>query len=366
MQFQREPHRGHGYPRLMDQWPPDGGNVYISGYGFIHLDPGQIERHEIRRSASLAGGVMLCLLLLPTIFLLPSQLLVRYIAQFIPVEDPDSLVFWNAVLSEVRTFLWQVGSYLVPIIFLLLVGGRDLRRRDNTTFSARVLVLSFGCAMGLSAAVTCCGEIFSGVLSNLGLIEAGGSAIPSVPAAQALYIIRNAIVLTVLQELLFRGLLLRMLRKYGDAFAIFITALVNGLTTGTLNDGLCAFIMGLMFGYLVLRTGLLSAAVGGHILCALWPALFETVGRYLPEWAPEVAMILLLAIGLASFALICRRDENAFILSSKALDYRRMSGGQAGSGLPFRKKMAVTFGSAFFSAACALWIIQVVQRLWVT
>ena len=172
MQFQREPRRG-GYPGLMDHWPSEGGNVYISGYGFIHLDPDQIERHEIRRSASLAGGVMLCLTLLPAIFLLPGQLAVRYLAQFIPVESPDSLVLWTAVLTEVRNGLWQVGSYLVPILFLLLAGGRDLRRKDNTTFSARTFVLSFGCALGLSAVVGCGGELFSSFLSGLGLIEAG-------------------------------------------------------------------------------------------------------------------------------------------------------------------------------------------------
>ena len=365
MQFQREPRRG-GYPGLMDHWPSEGGNVYISGYGFIHLDPDQIERHEIRRSASLAGGVMLCLTLLPAIFLLPGQLAVRYLAQFIPVESPDSLVLWTAVLTEVRNGLWQVGSYLVPILFLLLAGGRDLRRKDNTTFSARTFVLSFGCALGLSAVVGCGGELFSSFLSGLGLIEAGSSAVPTVPAAHALYVVRVAVILPVLQELLLRGLMLRMLRKYGDAFALFITALMSGLTAGTLNGGLCAFVMGLMYGYLMLRTGLLSSAALAHVLCVLWPALSQTVGRYLPGWAAEAAMLLLLALGLASFALICRRDENAFILSSRALDYGRMSGAGKGGGLPFRKKLAVTFGSAFFSAASALCVIQIIQRLWVT
>lgn len=364
MQFQREPRRG-GYPHLMNEWPPEGGNVYMSGYGFIHLDPEQIERHEIRRSASLAGGVMLCLVLLPAIFLLPSQLAVRHLAQRIPVENPDSLVLWTAVLSELRTFLWQAGSYLVPIVFLLLAGGRDLRRKDNTTFSAEALLLGCGCALGLSAVTACGGEIFGGLLASLGLIEAGGSTVPTVPAAQALFMIRSAVILPILQELLLRGLLLRLLRKYGDAFALLITALVGGLTAGTLSGGLTAFVMGLMYGYLVLRTGLVSAVALSHVLCALWPALSQTAGRHLPDWAPEVLMLLLLAVGLASFAFICRRDGNAFILSSRALDFGRMSGARRASGLPFRKKLAVSFGSAFFSAGCALSAIQIIQRLWV-
>ncbi len=368
MQFQRQPRQG-GYPPLMDHWPSEGGNVYMSGYGFIHLDPGQIERHEIRRSATITGAVMLCLLLLPAIFILPSQLAVRRIAGLIAIESPDSLVFWNAVLSELRTLLWQAGSCLVPAAVLLLAGGRDLKRRDNTTFSAGSALLACGCALGLSAVAAWGGRSFSGTLSALGLIEAGSASVPTVPAAQALYIIRTAVLLPVLQELLFRGLLLRMLRKYGDAFALLLTALTGALTAGTLTGGLTGFLMGLMYGYLLLRTGRLSAPVLAHILCALWPALDAVLGRFLPGWAEEAEMLFLLALGLISFALICRKDTNAFILSSRALDYGQMAGEKpaAGrpSGLPFRKKLLVAFSSAFFSAACALGLIQMVQRLWV-
>lgn len=368
MQFQRQPRQG-GYPPPMDHWPVEGGNVYMSGYGFIHLDPGQIERHELRRSATVTGIVMLCLLLLPAIFILPSQLFVRRLAGMIAIESPDGLVFWNAVLSELRTLLWQAGSYLVPAAILLIAGGRDLKRRDNTTFSPGSALLAFGCALGLSAVTAWGGAAFSATLSSLGLIEAGDASAPAVPAAQALYIVRTAVLLPVLQELLFRGLLLRMLRKYGDAFALFVAALTGALTAGTLTGGLTGFIMGLMYGYLLLRTGLLSAPVLAHILCALWPALDAVLGRYLPGWTEEAGMLFLLALGLVSFALICRKDLNAFILSARALDYGQMAGEKPVSGrragLPFRKKLLVTFGSAFFSAACALALIQMVQRLWV-
>lgn len=64
MQFQRQPRGDKAYPHLPSHWPDfnGDGNVYVSGYGFVHLNPQDIERHEIRRSASIAGGVMLMLL----------------------------------------------------------------------------------------------------------------------------------------------------------------------------------------------------------------------------------------------------------------------------------------------------------------
>ena len=97
MQFQREPKSGKGYPHFT-HWPDldCDGNVYVSGYGFIHLDPQDIERAEIRRSASIAGGIMLMLLLLPSLLYIPAQLFVGWLAKWLPLGTPQQLVLWNA------------------------------------------------------------------------------------------------------------------------------------------------------------------------------------------------------------------------------------------------------------------------------
>lgn len=369
MQFQREPRGDKGYPRFTSHWPDldCDGNVYISGYGFIHLNPQDIERHEIRRSASIAGGVMLMLLLLPTILLIPAQLIVRSMGRFLTLRSPEDLVVWTAVLEEFRTGIWTVGSYLVPIFFLVGVGGRDIRQRNNTAFSPQVSILSILCALGVSGIVTAGGEALNSVLQRMSfLVVRSGDTLPAVPAAIFLYLLRLCVTV-VLEEVLLRGFLLRIFRKHGDAFALMMTAVVSGLIAGSLTGDLAQFTMGLVYGYLMLRTGSLLVTIAGHLFCAFWPVVLQLLvpGGYVGNVRAITALVLIIA-GLISFAFICSRDPNAFILSSRSLDYGRLSGSRdsgSRSFFTFRGKLAISLTSAFFSASAALWLLQIGQNM---
>ena len=63
------------------------------------------------------------------------------------------------------------------------------------------------------------------------------------------------------EELLFRRLLLRRLRPYGERFALVASALCFGLFHGNLNQFFYAFLLGLVLAELALSTGCLWQAV---------------------------------------------------------------------------------------------------------
>lgn len=369
MQFQREPRGDKGYPRFTSQWPDldYDGNVYISGYGFIHLNPQDMERREIRRSASIAGGVMMLLLLLPTVLLIPAQLIVRNMGRFLTLRSPEDLVVWTAVLEEFRTGIWTVGSYLIPIFFLVGVGGRDIRQRNNTAFLPLISVLSILCALGVSGIVMAGGEVLNNILQRMSfLVVRSGDSLPTVPGVIFLYLLRLCVTV-LLEEILLRGLLLRIFRKHGDAFALMMTALISGLIAGSLTGDLTQFTMALVYGYLMLRTGSLVVTIIGHLCCALWPVVLQLLvpGQYLGNARSLMALILII-LGLIAFAFICSRDPNAFILSSRSMDYGQISG-SPGSGsrsfFTFREKLTISLTSAFFSASAILWLIQIGQNM---
>ncbi len=364
MQFQRKPPE-NGYPRLAGRWPdldPDG-SVYISGYGFVHLDPIELERHELKRSASIAGGIMLMLLILPSVFIIPAQLIVRSIAHWLLTNSPQELPVWNSVLAQMRTDMWTYGSMLTAIIFLICVGGRDIRKRSNTALHPATAFLAMGACLGLSGIAYVCSEWLNSIFGTLGITETVSAQIPSIPAAQTLYLIRTAFIGILLEEVLLRGLLLRILRKHGDAFALMITAIVSGLIAGSIGGGLSAFLMALMYGYITLRTGSSATSILCHILCALWP---ELLAIFLPgnTMVKTGICVILITIGLVSFAILCLQDYNAFILSGLSLDYARLSGQKPPrSRLTFKGKLAAALSSAFFSASAALWVIKAVRNL---
>ena len=365
MQFQREPRSGKGYPHFA-HWPDldCDGNVYVSGYGFIHLDPQDIERAEIRRSASVAGGIMLMLLLLPSLLYIPAQLFVGWLAKWLPLETPQQLVLWNAILGQMRTDIWTYGSYLIPIFFLLGTGGREIRQRSNTAFPPVTAILAILCSLGLSGMTVFVRDFLNGVLQAVNLVEVNTSSPPVLPIAQMMYLMRTAVFGVILEEFLLRGLLLRVFRKHSDAFALMMTAIISGLTAGNLTDGLRNALLALMYGYMTLRTGSILVSTISHCLNVLWPELLSIL---LPNslLAQISVTLLLITAGLIAFSIICLKDENAFILSSRTLDYARLSGQQVRhrSRFTFRKKLAISLTSAFFTASAALWLFQSLQQM---
>ena len=70
------------------------------------------------------------------------------------------------------------------------------------------------------------------------------------------------------EELLFRRLLLRRLRPYGERFALVASALCFGLFHGNLNQFFYAFLLGLVLAELALSTGCLAGRPGGGDGCA--------------------------------------------------------------------------------------------------
>lgn len=71
----------------------------------------------------------------------------------------------------------------------------------------------------------------------------------------------------ILEEILFRGLVFESCReRFGNGSAVFISALLFGLVHGVPMQIINAFIVGLIFGYVYLRTGSLLSVIILHAI----------------------------------------------------------------------------------------------------
>ena len=82
----------------------------------------------------------------------------------------------------------------------------------------------------------------------------------------ALNVLLGCVIAPVCEELAFRRLLLDRLRPYGDRFAVCVSALCFGLFHGNLSQMLYAFTVGLVLGYVALRTGRIWQAMLLHAM----------------------------------------------------------------------------------------------------
>lgn len=150
--------------------------------------------------------------------------------------------------------------------------------------------LRFASAFGIHPA----GNAFEG---NTGLLP------------MALDLFAYALMPALVEELVFRGWILGSLRPFGERRALLLSALIFGLMHMNLTQVPFAFMLGLLFGFIYLRTGRLWPGMGIHFLNnALSVALEHAAGSL--GMAENDAVLL----QLAAFALLVLAGTLAAIL----------------------------------------------------
>ena len=250
-------------------------------------------------------------------------LLVRAVA---PAFEETALFSWGASLLP----MYLLGA---PLLFLAVrrlpraeIPVRRIRIRDflalfTVAFAVMYLSNLIGTMINL---VT---DLVLGTSSQAGAIEliTSSSLLITVPIA--------VILAPILEEALFRGLLLPRLMPFGEGFAVLTTAVLFGLFHGNLAQMPYAIAVGLVLGLVAARTGKLIYTILLHVLlnffgtvpASLLLPLTERLTALDPtaELPPEEILSLLAAVlavlaysavlmaivGLGIFFLIRRRRE---------------------------------------------------------
>ena len=131
-----------------------------------------------------------------------------------------------------------------------------------------------------------------------------------------------------IEEFIFRRLLIDRMRPYGGRLAVVTSALMFGLFHGNLSQFFYAFALGLVFGYVYLKTGRLRCSVGLHMLInflgsVAGPALLQRADLdSLPELTGMGSLgqaltpgriiffayaIMLICLGVAGLVTLCIR-----------------------------------------------------------
>lgn len=136
------------------------------------------------------------------------------------------------------------------------------------------------------------------------------------PWVLVLYGITIAVVPPIVEELIFRGMVLHSLRKYGDGFAIVGSALLFGLYHGNFVQMVFAFIAGLIMALVVVRTGSLWTSILIHFINNAVSLAIEMTQRYAGEDMANqlnyIVMGTLLILGLISLIYILKKDKRFF------------------------------------------------------
>ena len=128
------------------------------------------------------------------------------------------------------------------------------------------------------------------------------------------------IISPIIEEILFRKIILNKLRDYGDKIAILFTAVAFGLYHGNVSQFFYATALGCLFAYLTLKTNRIQYAISLHIFInamgsLILPYLIGSESQQW-EWIERLQIVSLVVIVLVVFGLffIIKKFRNVNLL----------------------------------------------------
>lgn len=226
----------------------------------------------------------------------------------------ESLILTPEILESLSPFVKAViGAafsivflYLIPIIAAAFILRHPLRNSPNRVYAkprylGRAMGMfpaGYGLAMAVRLLSVLIGSLFARGTAVGDSFHATEDlfAVTDMPTA-VLTFIQLAVIAPIFEELWFRGIVLESLRPYGNGFAIFISAILFGLTHSNFEQFFYAAALGVFLGYIAVST---RSIVTTTIMHAMFNSISgvmvllsadESVGDYLLAEDPSTVEV---------------------------------------------------------------------------
>ncbi len=267
--------------------------------------PEKQEKRRLRDTAGYIGAMMISLE--AAMFLL--GILLQFVAEFFSMDLQTFLLVYAAIYS--------CGMVLPAVVVSRVMG-----RRFSPIFSARPMepadaFLGILSAVGICMAANVAVNILMLFFASVGIPE---PQMPDYLQPNLSSLLLNLFVFSVLpallEELVFRGYVLRALRPHGDWFAVFVSALLFGLMHGNIAQIPFALIVGMALGWLYIMTDNIWIPIAVHLINNGFSFLLQYYALDLDDIAQSelnaFAIFALIVIGALCLAALIARQSALF------------------------------------------------------
>ena len=309
----------HNNPSSYSSYNYPSGYTYVEGFGFASPPPAPSEK---RRIFAYSNGIGLSLVATCLIWTILPNALFHIFSFFLPILDLyDTFPQMVSSAAECIQILCNILVYAIPFGIYLVFhhipvwAAFPLKPLPFSSIFPPIL-------LGLGVSVL--GVFASTLISTvcwffLGLQPVGGSvSIPSDPIVLSLLFIRSALIAPIMEEFVFRGVILQSLRRFGDAFALMCSAILFSLAHQNLIQAPNAFMFGLVIGYFVIRTGSLWIGILIHIVNNFLALSMTIIAALLPHASQNLLILvwyaLCLGLGILGLLMLVRKNNEMFSL----------------------------------------------------
>lgn len=235
----------------------------------------------------------------------------------------------NAAWYEDGGSTLVIYALVLPFVFLLLwlVPAEHVEKK-------KISFLQFCAFFVLAQGFGTIFNLLGNVINDAVAATSGGDASAMNPVNEMLDSLSPMMILYVgflgpiIEEYIFRWKLLNRLRRFGDKAAITYTALMFGLMHGNVTQFLYAAVIGVILGYVAVRTGRMRYNCLLHILINNWSLIMAVIGM---QDTFLSLFITFLMVGFMGCTVI-----GAFILLIFNFRKIRLSDGALPEGVTFR------------------------------
>ena len=217
-----------------------------------------------------------------------------------------------------------VSSLMLIIPSFILLRATHNKARDVVMFGKPILknktaffVASVGFCMFSSQVSNYLTQIFSAFGINFPSME---RELPKGVLGFLLVVLSTVIFPALLEEFMMRGVVLGILKKFGDGFAIIASSLVFSLMHASLSQFAFAFLVGLLLGYITVKSKSIWPAVIIHAINNFISVVFSFIGEYCSTTLLNaIFLVFLLVVFTASgIALAKLSNDKEFLKIEKS------------------------------------------------
>lgn len=271
---------------------------------------GNHDQKEINTIANLQGATLIFRIFLVNMVSVSFSVVLGILSISI-LDIPTDVLMTNAGFLYMINIITMLIANVVPFVLLL----KSSKIKINALFpiskiSFSLIIAGVVVCLGLNFILSMATSFALALLDQLFHVQA---QVPNfIPQSMdfttfLLFFVFTCIVAPITEEFMFRGVLLAPLRKYGDWFAVVVTSILFSLVHGNLGQIPGAFIIGLVLGFITIKSGSIVPAIIIHFI----NNAFAVLQSYIIAFQTQEILL-----NLMGFFMIVMMFGSVFILIS--------------------------------------------------
>ena len=296
---------------------------YPYNYGMYNYTPSpqEAEKAKLKKTFSFTGKTTL--ILLGGIYLAAILIEVFAVVCGVSQRIPDMKTDPYMGFTPMGFYLYEGLASLLGIFIPALLLIKSSKMSFNEVLPFNKIEKKFGAALVFGGLAVCMiAQIAASILiTNVSLFGIDiQSALETATAASPFDIfmssICTALIPALVEEFAYRGLVLSVLKKHDEAFAIFASAFLFGLLHGNFVQIPFAFIVGLVLAFVRVKSDSMLPGIIIHFCNNFFAVIVTAAGEALPEnistIIQTVFMLLFIIAGFIAISYLVKNHKEIF------------------------------------------------------